>query len=87
MITGQVSSCVFPLNPPPAVLNDPNKLGVYFTNSMTKVPYDAGMQNGWAYVDAADSAVQVYGPWCDMIKTSGANKVQIIYGCPSIDVP
>jgi Mg-chelatase subunit ChlD len=87
VITGQVSSCVFPLNPPPPVLNDPMKLGVYFTDSMTKVPYDASMQDGWAYVDAADSAVQVYGSWCDKIKTAGANKVQIIYGCPSIDVP
>ena len=30
---------------------------------------------------------QVFGAWCDMIKTQGANTVQIIYGCPLIDVP
>jgi hypothetical protein len=54
---------------------------------MTKVPYDATMGNGWTYVDADDTAVQAYGSWCDMIKASGANTVQIVYGCPQIDVP
>jgi len=89
-ITGQAATCTFPLNPPPPVMNDPNKLGVYFPtpgNPMTKVPYDASMMNGWAYTDSNDTAVQVYGTWCDMIKASGANTVQIIYGCPTIDVP
>lgn len=86
-ITGQASSCIFPLNPPPPVPNDPTKLGVYFTSANTKVPYDDTMTNGWAYLDQSDTALQVYGPWCDMIKSAGADKVQIIYGCPDIDVP
>jgi hypothetical protein len=54
---------------------------------MLKVPYDGAMGNGWAYTDANDTAVQAYGSWCDMIKASGANTVQVIYGCPLIDVP
>jgi len=29
----------------------------------------------------------VYGTWCEMIKSAGADKVKIIYGCPLIDVP
>jgi hypothetical protein len=87
VITGQVSSCVFPLNPPPPVLNDPNKLGVYFTSSDMKIPYDASMTNGWAYTDTNDTAVKVYGMWCDMIENAGDNMVKIIYGCPTIDVP
>jgi hypothetical protein len=29
-ITGQAATCTFPLNPPPPVLNDPSKLGMYF---------------------------------------------------------
>ena len=87
VITGQVSSCVFPLNPPPPVLNDPTKLGVYFTSANTKVPYDATMTDGWAYTDASDTAVKVYGSWCDMIENQGANMVTIKYGCPLINVP
>ena len=109
-ITGQAATCTFPLNPPPPVLNEPTKLGMYFpptgnpktcaattdcpggqscVNSlcMLKVPYDGAMGNGWAYTDANDTAVQAYGSWCDMIKASGANTVQVIYGCPTIDVP
>ena len=109
-ITGQAATCTFPLDPPPPVLNDPTKLGMYFpptgtpmacttTNEcpsgqscvnsmcMLKVPYDGAMGSGWAYTDANDTAVQAYGSWCDMIKASGANTVQVIYGCPLIDVP
>ena len=54
---------------------------------MLKVPYDGTMGNGWAYVDSANTAVQAYGGWCDTIKASGAKTVQVIYGCPLIDVP
>ncbi|MES1207915.1 MAG: vWA domain-containing protein [Pseudomonadota bacterium] len=86
-ITGQISSCLFPLKDPPPVPNDPNKAGVYLGSSMAKIPYDAGKGNGWAYVDSADSAIEVYGNWCSMIQADGAGAVQIIFGCPNIDVP
>jgi hypothetical protein len=89
-ITGQAATCTFPLSTPPPVPDDPTKIGVYFPtpgNAMTKVPHDPSMTNGWSYTDASATAVQVYGAWCDMIKASGANTVQIIYGCPDIDVP
>jgi hypothetical protein len=107
-ITGQAATCTFPLNPPPPVMNDPSKLGMYFPPTgtpmsctttcpggqtcvnglcMLKVPYDGAMGNGWSYTDANDTAVQAYGSWCDQIKSTGANTVQIIYGCPLIDVP
>ena len=109
-ITGQAATCTFPLNPPPPVMNDPTKVGMYFPPTgtpatctaatdcangltcvsgicMTKVPYDASMGNGWSYTDSNDTAAQAYGSWCDMIKASGANTVQIVYGCPLIDVP
>jgi hypothetical protein len=109
-ITGQAATCTFPLDPPPPVLNEPTKLGMYFPPTgnptactantdcpggqscissmcMLKVPYDGAMGNGWAYTDANDTAVQAYGSWCDMIKASGANTVQVIYGCRTIDVP
>ncbi len=86
-ITGQISSCVFPLADPPPVPNDPSKAGVYLGGSMTKVPYDAARSNGWAYVDSADSAIEIYGGWCTMVQAGGAGAVQIIFGCPNIDVP
>jgi len=86
-ITGQASSCIFPLDPPPPVKDDPTKLGVYFTSNNTKIPNDPASQNGWTYLNADNTSLQVFGPWCDMIKSAGSDKVQIIYGCKDVDVP
>jgi len=86
-ITGQISTCLFPLSPPPPVLNDATKVGVYLGSTTNKIPYDASKSSGWAYTDATDSAIEVYGSYCDMIQTAGAGQVQIIYGCPNINVP
>ena len=86
-ITGQISTCLFPLNPPPPVLNDDSKVGVYLGSGMTKIPYDASKTDGWAYTDLNDGAVEIYGSWCTMVEAGGAGAVQIIYGCPNINVP
>ena len=86
-ITGQISSCLFPLATPPPVPNDPTKLGVYLGSAMTKIPNDPTMADGWAYTDSNDTAVEVFGSWCTMIQAAGAGAVQIIYGCASINVP
>jgi hypothetical protein len=86
-ITGQISTCLFPLNPPPPVLNDDTKLGVYLGTAMTKIPYDSSRTDGWAYTDANDTAVEVFGNWCNQIEAAGAGNVQIIFGCPMINVP
>lgn len=86
-ITGQISSCLFPLATRPPVPNDPTKLGVYLGPDLNKIPNDPNMINGWAYTDTNDTAVEVFGAWCTMIQTAGAGAVQIKYGCASIDVP
>jgi hypothetical protein len=86
-ITGQISTCLFPLSSPPPVENDGTKVGVYLGASMTRIPYDATMTKGWAYTDTNDTAIQVYGSWCDMIQAAGAGAVQIIYGCANILPP
>jgi hypothetical protein len=86
-ITGQISSCLFPLATPPPVPNDPTKLGVYLGPDLNKIPNDPKMLDGWAYTDANDTAVEVFGSWCTMIQTAGAGAVQIKYGCANIDVP
>jgi hypothetical protein len=83
VITGRVS-CTFPLTATPPV---PDKVGVYFGTGMTKVPRDTTDMNGWDYTDATQTSVQVFGSWCDMITAAGSNTVQIIFGCPSIDIP
>src|SRR5579871_1501203 len=86
-ITGQISTCLFPLGSPPPVLNDGTKVGVYIGSNMTRIPYDASKGNGWAYTDPSDMTIQVFGSWCDMIQAAGAGAVQIIFGCPQINPP
>jgi hypothetical protein len=86
-ITGQISTCLFPLGSPPPILNDGTKVGVYVGSNMTRIPYDPAKAKGWAYSDTNDTAIQVFGSWCDTIQAAGAGAVQIIFGCPSINPP
>lgn len=81
-ITGQISSCTFPLSPPPPV---PDKIAVHVADG--KAPQDPTHTDGWDYTDGTYTALQIYGSWCDMVKTAAANMVQIIYGCKDIIPP
>jgi hypothetical protein len=82
-ITGVINrDCIFPLSKAPPV---PENIAVKVMS--VKAPYDTSNGNGWNYTDANHTAVQVYGSWCEMIKTSAANMVQIIFGCPNIPIP
>jgi hypothetical protein len=86
-ITGQISTCLFPLSSPPPVRNDGTKVGVYVGANMTRIKYDATMTDGWAYTDANDTTIEVFGNSCAMIQAAGAGAVQIIFGCASINPP
>ena len=75
------SNCVFPLSKPPPV---PDNIAVKVNGA--KTPQDTMHTAGWDYTDASDTAVQVYGSFCDTIKNNG-NSVEIIFGCPGVDIP
>jgi von Willebrand factor type A domain-containing protein len=81
-VADAAAACIFPLSSLPPV---PDKVGVYVGAGMAKAPRNG--TDGWEYTDTTHSTVQVYGSWCDMIKTAGANMVKIIFGCPGIEVP
>jgi hypothetical protein len=78
-ITGVVSTCLFPLNSKPPV---PNNIAVKVDG--TKSPQDTTHMDGWDYTGPEQTAVEVFGSWCEKIKTAGANKVEIIFGCPGV---
>jgi hypothetical protein len=86
-ITGQISTCLFPLATQPPVRNDGTKVGVYLGANMTRIPYDASAADGWSYTDLNDTAILVHGSWCDKIQAAGAGAVQIIFGCANILPP
>jgi hypothetical protein len=75
------SNCVFPLSSPPPV---PENIAVK-VNGM-KTPQDTGHNAGWDYTDPSYTAVQVYGSFCDTIKNNG-NSVEIVFGCPGVNIP
>ncbi len=80
-ITGQVSSCVFDLSKTPP---DPDNIAVVVNGAMA--PQDTTHAAGWDYTKTDDTQVQVFGSWCDQIKTAGAtaaaNNVTFKLGCP-----
>jgi len=75
------STCVFTLTRPPP---DPTNIAVEVGGA--KAPADPAHADGWDYTDANLAQVQVYGSWCDRVK-SGANTVQVVYGCPGFIIP
>lgn len=75
------SNCVFPLSSPPPV---PENIAVK-VNGM-KTPQDTGHTAGWDYTDPSYTGVQVYGSFCDTIKNNG-NSVEIVFGCPGVNIP
>jgi hypothetical protein len=75
-ITAPFLSCTFTFpNAPPA----PDHIAVVVGDQ--KAPRDTSNANGWNYTSADNKTVEVFGTWCDMIKTSAANKVDFIFGC------
>jgi hypothetical protein len=82
VITGQIPNCLFPLSKTPPV---PENIAVKVSG--TKAPRDPSHQDGWDYTGPDFSAVAVYGSWCQMIQTSAADMVQIIYGCKDVVIP
>ena len=80
-ITGVINKdCVFPLSSEPPV---PNNIAVKVMGQ--KAPFDPSNAAGWNYRDP--KTVEVFGAWCEMIKNDAADKVQIIFGCPEIEIP
>jgi hypothetical protein len=81
-ITGQVSNCVFDLTSEPP---DPDNIAVKVNGQ--KAPKDTSHMNGWDYVGAGHTQVEVFGQWCDQLKAADANKVNFVLGCPGETIP
>jgi hypothetical protein len=81
-ITGEIASCVFDLDPPPPV---PDNIAVDF-NGM-RAERDPTLQNGWEYTKDNHSQLEVYGTWCERIKSEAESAVNIKYGCPETEIP
>jgi hypothetical protein len=81
LITGQITNCVFPLNNTPP---SPNDVAVNIDGM--RIMRDPNHVDGWDY-GAGMKSVQLYGAACEALKTAGAAKVDIIFGCPNVPIP
>ncbi|MEA2700702.1 MAG: hypothetical protein QOI66_4973 [Myxococcales bacterium] len=79
-IGGLIDSCSFNLGSVPP---DPSNVAV--TADGTKVPADPTHRNGWDYA-AGQTAVQLYGSWCDASRAGQVKDIKATYGCPGIIV-
>jgi hypothetical protein len=83
-IKGKALTCTFKLpTGGDAGTIDPAKVNVNFTDGSGKtvtLSKDPSHANGWDYSDGG-TTVTVYGPDCDVLKTDGKAKVQIVLGC------
>ena len=80
-ITGEIASCVFPLNPRPPV---PDNVAVELDGA--RLAQDPGAAGGWHY-GANNDSIALAGAAFDKVKTSPSSNVQIIYGCPNVVIP
>jgi hypothetical protein len=76
-ISRAVTTCVFPLVTRPLA---PDFVGVS-VGSM-RVPRDLDRIDGWDYVNNG-TAIEIYGPTCDALKTGVAENADIHFGCPN----
>ncbi len=80
VITGQVASCVFPLDKKPP---SPDAVAVD-VNGM-RLARDPSKMSGWDY-GAANGSVEIYGAACEEIK-KGGSAVAITFGCAGMPIP
>ena len=78
-ITGQISGCTFSWDQAPPV---PGNIAVKVGG--VKAPHNS--LEGWEYLDGSYKGIEVHGSWCDKIKTTAANVVEIVFGCPDVEI-
>jgi hypothetical protein len=75
--TRPARSCVLALpGRPPA----PDAVSVMLDG--TGVYRDPSRTNGWEYTDRNYTAIELHGPWCDLLLAPRSTEVTITYGCP-----
>ncbi|XXY49237.1 vWA domain-containing protein [Sorangium sp. So ce269] len=75
-ITGEVSTCLFPLSAPPP---NPDHVGVFIGDQA--VMHDTTGADGWNYTGPDMMTIKLSGAACDQVASSGAGSVKVIFGC------
>jgi hypothetical protein len=71
-------NCSIPLSAPPPV---PDVVTVTFNEQ--PVPRDTSHMIGWDYTDASHATIELFGPWCMLLRDTQSWRVQAYNGCPN----
>jgi hypothetical protein len=82
-ISDQLASCVFTLG---AVKDgvDRNRTNLYLDGEQIGFDAMATKQDGWSWVDAAQTTIELYGQACNLFKTSLNTNIIAEFGCEQV---
>lgn len=86
-IADRLATCSFKLEGLPSTGVEKDKTNLYLNGEV--IPFDGmgAKQDGWAWVDAERTTVELYGPSCTAFKTNRRTSVVAELGCPAVTVP
>jgi len=84
-ISDRLATCTFTLGGLPSDA-DKAKANLYLNGEV--IPFDklGDKQSGWAWVDAEQTAAELYGDSCSAFKTNRRTSVVVEFGCAPIEV-
>jgi len=85
-ISDQLASCSFTLTGLPAMESEKDKANLFLNGEAIPFDKQATKLNGWNWVDAARTTVELYGESCTAFKTNRRTSVVVEFGCPPIDL-
>lgn len=84
-ISDQLASCVFTLGEvAPGV--DRNRTNLFLDGEQIGFDAMGTKQDGWSWVDAAQTTIELYGSACTLFKTSPRTNIIVEFGCEQIVV-
>jgi hypothetical protein len=70
---------------PPAPNANTSRAYIYVSGDGLRIPRDATHTAGWDYVDADDTAVEVYGPPCQAIRAGAIVALTVTFYCAGVE--
>jgi len=85
-IADRLATCSFALEGLPTDEAEKDEANLYLNGEV--IPFDSmsAKQDGWAWVDAARTTVELYGPSCTAFKTNRRTSIVVEFGCPAVTV-
>jgi hypothetical protein len=86
-IADRLATCSFALDGLPDNGAEKDKANLYLNGEV--IPFDsmATKKDGWGWVDAERTTVELYGDSCTAFKTNRRTSIVVELGCPTVTVP